>query len=132
MLPKVFKEVDQRTLSPIKNTFVTCTFIGILAALLPITKLWDLVSIGTLAAFIVVSATVIILRLTRPDLPRTFRVPGYPVTPVLAIISCIYVGTKIPVDTWLLVIGWVLLALVFYFVYSHRNSILAEPHPEPG
>lgn len=127
MLPKVFKEVDQRTLSPIKNTFVTCAFIGILAAMLPITKLWDLVSIGTLAAFIVVSSTVIILRVTRPDLPRTFRVPGYPVTPVLAIISCLYVGTKIPGNTWLLVIGWVLLALVFYFVYSHRNSILAEP-----
>ena len=127
VLPKVFKEVDARTLTPIKNTLVTCTFIAILAALLPITKLWDLVSIGTLAAFIVVSSTVIILRVTRPDLPRSFKVPGYPVTPVLAIISCCYVGTKIPIDTWLLVIAWVLLALVFYFTYSHRHSILAEP-----
>ena len=76
--------------------FVTCTFIGFLAAVLPIDKLWDLVSIGTLAAFIVVSATVIILRQTRPDLERGFSVPRYPVIPLLSIAACIYVGTTDP------------------------------------
>jgi APA family basic amino acid/polyamine antiporter len=124
VLPPVFKEVDQRTMSPIKNTFVTCAFIGVLAAVLPITKLWDLVSIGTLAAFIVVSSTVIILRRTRPDLPRGFKVPGYPVVPILAIVSCLYVGTKIPIYTWLLVLAWVAMALVFYFTYSRHHSVL--------
>jgi APA family basic amino acid/polyamine antiporter len=124
MLPPLFKEVDQRTLSPNKNVLVTCLFIGFLAAVMPIDRLWDLVSIGTLTAFIVVAATVIILRQSRPDLDRGFKVPLYPFLPVMSIVACIYVGWQIPVDTWLLVLAWLALALGFYFAYSHRNSVL--------
>ena len=95
-----------------------------LAATVPIDKLFDLVSIGTLTAFGVVSATVIILRRTRPDLERGFRVPFGPVIPLLSITACIYVLTTIKAVTWSYVIPWLLISLAFYFLYSHRNSAL--------
>jgi APA family basic amino acid/polyamine antiporter len=82
------------------------------------------VSIGTLAAFATVSATVIILRRTRPDLERGFRVPFGPVIPILSILACIWVLTKIPEVTWLYVIPWLALALILYYFYSHKNSVL--------
>jgi basic amino acid/polyamine antiporter, APA family len=128
MLPPMFKDVNEKTLSPNKNVIFTCVFIAILAAVLPIEKLFDLVSIGTLAAFIVVSATVIILRRTRPDLERPFKVPGGPVIPILSIIACIYAANQIPKDTWLSVGVWVLGALVFYFAYSRKHSIMSREH----
>jgi basic amino acid/polyamine antiporter, APA family len=125
MLPKMFKEVDSRTLSPNKNVVVTCVFVGLLASSVPIDKLWDLVSIGTLAAFVVVSATVIILRRTRPDLERSFKVPLYPVIPILSIVACFWVATKVPGETWLLVLVWLALATVLYLAYGRRHSVLA-------
>lgn len=124
LLPPMFKDVDEKTLTPVKNTIFTCTFIGILAATVPIDKLFDLVSIGTLAAFATVSATVILLRVRRPDLNRPFRVPFYPVTPILSIVACVYVLTTIPEITWLYVIPWLLLAAVLYFGYSRRHSVM--------
>jgi APA family basic amino acid/polyamine antiporter len=125
MLPKAFSEVDARTLSPNKNVVVTCIFVGLLASTVPIDKLWDLVSIGTLAAFIVVSATVIILRRTRPDLERAFKVPLYPFLPIASIVACLWVATKVPGETWFLVAGWLVLALVLYLAYGRRHSVLA-------
>ncbi|MXG89134.1 amino acid permease [Nocardioides flavescens] len=125
MLPKAFSEVDSRTLSPNKNVVVTCVFVGLLASTVPIDKLWDLVSIGTLAAFIVVSATVIILRRTRPDLERAFEVPLYPFLPIASIVACLWVATKVPGETWFLVAGWLVLALVLYAAYGRRHSVLA-------
>lgn len=126
MLPKVFKQVDTKTLSPVKNTLVTCAFIALLAALVPIDKLFDLVSIGTLAAFAMVSATVIILRRTRPDLERGFRVPLYPVVPILSILACAYVLTTVPEVTWLYVVPWLVMALGLYFAYGRGHSVLAN------
>lgn len=127
MLPSMFKEVDERTLSPNKNVLVTCVLVAALASSVPIDKLFDLVSIGTLAAFMVVSATVIILRRTRPDLVRTFRVPLYPFVPILSIIACIWVATQISGETWLLVAIWLVLSLSLYFGYARKHSVLA-PH----
>ncbi|HSS67792.1 MAG TPA: amino acid permease [Nocardioidaceae bacterium] len=124
MLPPLFKKVSEETLTPVRNTYVTCTFIVVLAATVPIDKLFDLVSIGTLTAFGIVSATVIILRRTRPDLERGFRVPFGPVIPLLSITACIYVLTTIKAVTWTYVIPWLLISLAFYFLYSHRNSAL--------
>lgn len=125
MLPKMFKEIDPRTLSPNKNVIAVCIFVGLIASTVPITKLWDLVSIGTLAAFSVVALTVLILRRSRPDLERGFTVPLGPVIPVLAIVSCIWVGTQVPLETWGLVLVWLLLACVGYFSYARQHSVLA-------
>ena len=131
MLPSMFKEVDKRTLSPNKNVVFTCVFIAILASSVPITKLWDLVSIGTLAAFIVVSATVILLRRTRPDLERGFRVPLYPVVPILAIVSCLWVATKVSGETWFFVAVWLVLAMTLYLAYARKHSVLAITRSRP-
>ena len=126
MLPKMFKQVDQRTLSPNKNVIFTCSFIAVLAAIVPIDKLFDLVSIGTLAAFIVVSLTVIILRRDRPELKGTgFELPFGPVIPVLSVLACLWAATQIALVTWISVGLWILLALVLYFAYARSHSILA-------
>ncbi|NEA34904.1 amino acid permease [Streptomyces sp. SID13031] len=130
MLPPLFKEVNKNTLSPNKNVLVTSAFIAVLAAVVPIDKLFDLVSIGTLAAFMVVSATVIILRRTRPDLERGFRLPFGPVIPILSIISCAYAASTIAAVTWISVGLWLVLALAVYFLYSHKHSILHDAEVE--
>jgi len=124
MLPPMFKDVNETTLSPNKNVLFTSAFIAILAATVPIDKLFDLVSIGTLAAFIVVSATVLILRRTRPDLERGFTIPFGPVVPILSIAACIYAATTIAPDTWYSVGVWLILAMAVYFGYSRKHSIL--------
>jgi basic amino acid/polyamine antiporter, APA family len=126
LIPKLFKEVDPRTLSPNKNVLFTCAFIAILAAIVPIDKLFDLVSIGTIAAFIVVSLTVPILRSTRPELAGTgFELPFGPVIPVLSVLACIWAAAQIAFVTWISVGLWIALALATYFFYSRSHSLLA-------
>lgn len=124
LLPPALSELSPRTKSPTKNTLITCAVIAVAAALLPLERLWDLVSIGTLLAFIAVSVAVISLRVQRPDLTGGFKVPGYPVTPLLSIAACVYVGYLVPLHTWLYVAVYVALALVLYFAYGRRKSVL--------
>jgi amino acid transporter len=124
MLPRWFARVSPRTQTPVNNTIVVAVVVGLLAAFVPLDKLADMVSIGTLTAFIVVSLGVIILRRTRPDLPRGFRVPGYPVTPVLAIAACIYVLSGLHWYTWLWFGLWVGVVVVFYLLWGRRHSVL--------
>jgi APA family basic amino acid/polyamine antiporter len=126
MLPAMFKSVDPRTMSPNKNVLFTSGFVAILAALVPIDKLFDLVSIGTLAAFIVVSLTVIILRRQRPDLNGSgFTLPGGPVIPVLSVVACLWAAAQIAAVTWISVGIWLLGALGLYFGYARSHSVLA-------
>ena len=82
MIPSIFHKVNPRTLTPVPNTIIVCVVISILAGFIPINFLAEMTSIGTLVAFLVVSVGVIILRRSDPDLPRSFKVPGYPVTPI--------------------------------------------------
>src|ERR671917_1746195 len=100
MLPRMFARVSPRTQTPVQNTIIVSIVVAILAAVVPLDYLIDLVSIGTLTAFIVVSLGVIILRRREPDLPRGFRVPGYPVTPILSILACLYILSSLPWVTW--------------------------------
>ena len=81
-----------------------------------------MVSIGTLFAFVVVSAGVIILRRTRPDLERSFKTPGVPWLPVLAILACVWLMLNLPVETWLRFIVWMVIGFVIYFVYGASHS----------
>ena len=83
-------------------------------------------SIGTLVAFLVVSIGVMILRRTAPDLPRGFKVPGYPVTPILSILGCIWIIQDLRPVTIIGFVIWVAVALVFYFTYGIRHSELAR------
>lgn len=124
LLPSVFAKVDPRTMTPRNNTIIVAIVVAILAGFIPLDYLADLVSIGTLTAFIVVAIGVMILRKREPDLPRGFRVPGYPVTPVLTIIACAYILFSLRWYTWLAFALWVSVALAFYFVWSRHHSAL--------
>lgn len=126
MLPSMFSEVNPKTLTPIGNTVVAAVIIGLMAGLVPLDKLADMVSIGTLVAFIVVSVGVILLRVRQPELERGFRVPGYPVTPVLAIAACLAIMAGLHWYTWAFFGSWVAVVLVFYFTWSRRHSVLGR------
>jgi APA family basic amino acid/polyamine antiporter len=86
--------------------------------------LWDLTSMGTLVAFTVVSAGVIILRRTRPDMKRGFRVPFYPVLPILSIIACLYLISSLQIATFVIFGVWVALGGIFYLLYGMHHSHL--------
>jgi amino acid transporter len=130
LLPKAFSQVNQKTMTPVWNTVIVSVVVGILAGLLPIGKLIDMVSIGTLVAFMVVSAGVIILRNTMPDLERTFKVPGYPVTPILSIAACLWILSGLHLVTYLAFAAWVLVFVAFYLLWGRRNSRLNDLTPE--
>ena len=94
----------------------------IFAGLLPIGLLGELVSIGTLLAFAIVCAGVLVLRYTDPDRPRPFRTPFVPAVPILGILACFYLMYGLPVDTWARLVIWMALGLVIYFPYGRRHS----------
>jgi amino acid transporter len=124
LLPATFAKVNPRTMTPVGNTVIVAFAVAILAALVPLSRLAEIVSIGTLTAFIVVSAGVIVLRIQEPDLPRGFKVPGYPVTPVLSMAACAYILYSLHWYTWIAFSGWVAVALIFYLVWGRRHSAL--------
>jgi APA family basic amino acid/polyamine antiporter len=125
LLPKVFQRVNAKTQSPDLNTWIVAAFIALLAAFVPLDTLVNLTSMGTLIAFAIVSLGVIILRRTQPDLPRGYRVPFYPVVPLLSVAFCGYLIAGLPLETWLLFAVWVAAACAIYFGYSIRKSKLA-------
>ena len=131
LLPPMFAKVNPRTMTPVNNTVIVAVIISILAGVVPLDYLADMVSIGTLVAFIVVSVGVIILRVREPDLPRGFKVPLYPVTPVLSVLACGYILFSLHWYTWLAFGSWVLVVLVFYFAWGRHHSALND-RCEPG
>jgi amino acid transporter len=130
LLPARFATVNARTMTPVTNTVIVAVAASMLAAFIPLQKLADMVSIGTLTAFIVVSVGVIILRVREPDLPRGFKVPGYPITPILSVAACGYILASLHWYTWIAFSGWVLLALIFYFFWGRHHSALNEETAE--
>ena len=124
LLPSRFAAVNARTMTPVNNTVIVATVAMILAGFIPLDKLADMVSIGTLTAFIIVATGLIILRVREPDLPRGFKVPGYPVTPVLSVLACGYILASLHWYTWIAFSGWVIVALIFYFYWGRHHSAL--------
>ena len=124
LLPTAFARVHPRTMTPVRNTVIVAVCVAVLAAMVPLDRLAEIVSIGTLTAFIVVSAGVIVLRIQEPDLPRGFRVPGYPVTPLLSIAACAYILFSLHWYTWVAFSGWLAVALIFYLMWGRRHSAL--------
>jgi len=130
LLPSMFAKVNPRSMTPVNNTIVVATVVGLLAGLVPLDSLADMVSIGTLVAFITVSVAVIILRVREPDLPRGFKVPGYPVTPVLSVLACAYILFSLHWYTWLAFAAWVSVVLAFYFLWGRHHSALNQRQPD--
>ena len=127
MIPSLFSKVDPRSLTPLRGTVAVALFVGLLAGFVPLDFLIDLTSMGTLVAFSVVSIGVMVLRHTQPDLPRGFRVPGYPVVPVLSVAFCLYLISGLSGTTFALFAGWLALAAVVYVTYARTHSRLRTP-----
>jgi APA family basic amino acid/polyamine antiporter len=125
LLPPAVGAVHPKYRTPYRITIVTGIVVALLAGFVPLGTLAELVNIGTLFAFVLVSLGVIILRRTRPDLPRAFRVPGVPVLPVVSALACLWLMLNLPAETWARFAVWMVIGLVVYFVYSHRHSRLA-------
>lgn len=124
LLPKMFGAVHPKYRTPYISTLITGVFAATFAGLLPIGILGELVSIGTLIAFIVVCAGVLVLRYTRPDLPRPFRVPAVWFTSIMGIIFCAGMAAFLPEATWLRLALWSAIGIVLYFAYGYQHSRL--------
>nr|WP_225954108.1 amino acid permease [Kibdelosporangium phytohabitans] len=112
--------------TPGRATMLVSFLVAIAATFFEADKLEEMVNVGTLFAFILVSAGVWVLRKSRPDLKRGFRVPWVPVIPILAILACLWLMLNLSVLTWLRFLAWMVLGVVVYFVYSRRNSLLGK------
>ena len=106
--------------------------IAILAALVPLNEIVKLVNIGTLFAFILVNVGVIVLRYTRPDMPRPFRVPLSPVLPIIGIAFAVYLMTDLPLSTWIRFVIWLAIGMLIYGFYGYRNSRVRRAHGQYG
>ena len=123
LVPEFLARVDPRTKTPVQNTIVVGVILAVTAAIFPLDVLADLTSLGTLAAFMVVSLGVIILRRRRPELSQGgFRVPFYPVTPLLSAGFCLYLIAGLPAKTFLLFGLWLAVTLLLYFGFGRRHA----------
>jgi len=124
--PSFFGAVHPRFHTPWKSTIVTGAFVGTTAALLPIDVLLTLVNIGTLFAFVIVCAAVLIMRRTHPDAERPFRAPLVPLVPILGIATCLVLMFSLPAENWLRLAVWLLIGFAIYFGYGRRRSVMAR------
>ncbi len=126
LLPGRLASVHPRYGTPWLISLITGVVIALIATFVPLSTLADMVNIGTLFAFVLVSIGVIVLRRTQPDLPRAFRTPAVPLIPILAVIACVFLMLNLGTLTWWRFLVWMALGFVVYFLYGHRNSRLAR------
>ncbi|EMQ98505.1 amino acid permease [Paeniglutamicibacter gangotriensis] len=125
MVPAVFARISPRNGAPVAGTWITGGAVAVVAGLIPLGQLADATSIGTLFAFSLVSLAVIMLRRTQPELPRTFKVPLYPLTPILAVVFCGYLMLNLGATTWVVFGVWMIVGAAIYLGYGRRKSKLA-------
>ena len=127
MVPQsFFGDVHPKFRTPWKSTILIGVFVATMTGFLPIDALLHLANIGTLFAFLIVCAAVLIMRRTNPDATRPFRAPLYPFVPILGILSCLMLMFSLPPANWYRLIAWMVLGLVIYFSYSYKHSELRK------
>ncbi|QIG45138.1 amino acid permease [Nocardioides anomalus] len=126
LLPRGLSKVHPTFGTPYRITLITGVVVAAIAGFVDLTTLADLVNIGTLFAFILVSIGVVILRRTRPDLPRAFRTPIAPVVATLAVVMCLYLMLNLKGETWTRFLIWMAIGFVVYFAYGRRHSRVSQ------
>jgi APA family basic amino acid/polyamine antiporter len=126
LLPAGVSKVHPRFGTPYITTIITCVVVALVAGVTQIQVVGEMTSIGTLFAFVVVCAAVLVLRVKRPEARRPFKVPFGPVFPVLGILSCLYLMLSLPVITWIRFLGWLNIGMVIYWFYGRTHSPLAD------
>ena len=125
LLPRIFSDIHPKFRTPWRSNLLMMLFVGVFSALVPIGILGEMTSIGTLFAFVIVCGGIIVMRRTRPDVPRAFKTPLVPLVPILGIISNFLMIFSLGVDNWLRLIVWLLIGFAIYFSYSRYHSKLA-------
>jgi APA family basic amino acid/polyamine antiporter len=126
LLPPVFGKVHPKFRTPYISTIITGLVAACVAGAFPIGLLGELVSIGTLLAFVIVCAGILVLRYVQPELHRPFRTPLVPFVPIGGVLVCGWLMWNLPRDTWLRLLIWMAAGLVIYFLYSRRHSKLQK------
>ena len=126
LLPKLFSSVHPRFRTPWISSITVGFFVAVLAAALPLNVLDEMVSIGTLLAFVIVSAGVWVIRRRSPDLPRPFKTPWVPLTPILAILISLAMMLSLAQATWIRLIVWLIIGMFIYFLYGRKHSYVQQ------
>ncbi|SEG97376.1 basic amino acid/polyamine antiporter, APA family [Saccharopolyspora kobensis] len=130
LLPPKLSQVHPKWGTPHRMTIGGAVVIMLMAGFIPISELADMVSIGALSGFVIVSLAVPVLRRTKPDLHRPFRVPLSPWLPIISALACLYLMTNLDIITWLRFAAWLVLGLLIYFAYGYRNARLSKQAPD--
>jgi APA family basic amino acid/polyamine antiporter len=137
LLPKWAGAVHRRFRTPWISSIVVGFFVAVFASIIPIAILGELVSIGTLLAFVIVCAGVWLLRVRQPDLPRAFKTPMVPFVPIMGILIALLLMAALPGGTWLRLLVWLIIGMAIYFGYSRKHSrvqaaLAGEPKLPPS
>jgi APA family basic amino acid/polyamine antiporter len=132
LVPKgFFGDIHPKFRTPWKSTILTGLFVAAMAGFIPLSILAEMTSIGTLFAFVIVCAAVLVMRRTNPDAKRPFRAPLVPLVPILGILTCLLLMFSLPAENWWRLIGWLLVGFVIYFAYGRRHSVMAQHRHTP-
>lgn len=126
LIPKIFQKLSKKSNTPVNSTIITAIFTSMLAGFVPISIVAELTNIGTLSAFIIVSIAVVVLRRTKPELERPFKVPFVPIIPILSVVFCLFLMVSLPILTWIRFVVWLVIGFLIYFLYGYRKSKLAN------
>jgi hypothetical protein len=132
LMPERLATVNARYGTPALLTLALGGLIAVLAAFVPLGEIVELVNIGTLFAFVLVNIGVIVLRRTRPDMPRPYRVPLSPIFPLLGIAFAIYLMADLPLTTWIRFVVWLVVGILIYLLYGYRHSRVRRLQSTPA
>ncbi len=124
LLPKVFSDVHPKLRTPWRCNLIFMVFVSLFSGFLPISRLGHMTSIGTLLAFVIVCIGIMVMRRSRPDLPRPYRTPMVPLVPILGILVCCAMMASLDKDTWYRLVIWLVIGLTIYFTYGRHHSNL--------
>ena len=130
LLPPSVGQIHPKFHTPLRITIATTAVVCVLGAFVPLATLAEMVSIGTLFAFVVVALAVIVLRRTKPKMERPFKTPSVPVLPIVSAVSCVALMASLAVETWLRFLAWLVVGLFVYFFYGRTHSRLAPGREE--